>query len=168
MLSGWIFATKAFIDNWKEVVNKQYLLHVSPQYGELRPTNAWDRRFGSSRQPSKFHGFRVLTSLLQRRRSPEANQTLHDIRPSPMLLHYLYIFGSSCRLTEFRHLQNALCVQVFAFSYIGSVTARHTSQTLRRGIQGMELRNFCRGSHLYSAGRPSRWTLAHILVFNIY
>ena len=30
--------------------------------------------------------------------------------------------------------------------------------------QGMELRNFRRGRHLYSAGRPSRWASAHILV----
>ena len=28
-------------------------------------------------------------------------------------------------------------------------------------VQGMELRNFSRGCHLYSAGRPSRWASAH-------
>ena len=32
--------------------------------------------------------------------------------------------------------------------------------------QGMELRKFRRGRHLYSAGRPSRWASAHILVGN--
>jgi len=31
-------------------------------------------------------------------------------------------------------------------------------------IQEMELRNFRRGRHLYSVGRPSRWASAHILV----
>jgi len=31
-------------------------------------------------------------------------------------------------------------------------------------LQGMELRNFRRGRHLYSAGRPSRWASARILV----
>jgi len=30
--------------------------------------------------------------------------------------------------------------------------------------QGMKLRNFRRGRHLYSAGRPSVWAPAHILV----
>ena len=30
----------------------------------------------------------------------------------------------------------------------------------------MELRNFCRGRHLYSAGRPSRWASAHIVVIS--
>ena len=48
----------------------------------------------------------------------------------------LYIFGSSCPLTEFCQVQNtlefcqvqnSLCVPSLAFSYIGSVTARHSS-----------------------------------------
>jgi len=37
--------------------------------------------------PVNFNGFRVLASLLQRRRSPEVNQTLHDVWPSHGLLH---------------------------------------------------------------------------------
>ena len=37
-LSGCIFATKACIDNRKKA-RQQYLLHMSAQYGELRPTN---------------------------------------------------------------------------------------------------------------------------------
>ena len=32
----------------------------------------------------------------------------------------------------------------------------------------MELRNFRRRRHLYSAGRPSRWASAHILVLLIF
>jgi len=42
-LSGYIFATKAHINNRKKLVKQQYLLHMSPQYGKLRPTNGWDR-----------------------------------------------------------------------------------------------------------------------------
>jgi len=45
---------------------------------------------------ANFNRFRVLASLLQRRHSTEANQTLHDAWPSPGLVHYIYIFGSSC------------------------------------------------------------------------
>ena len=44
--------------------------------------------------PGNFNGFRVLASLLQRRRSSEDNHTLHDVWPSPELLHYIYIFGA--------------------------------------------------------------------------
>ena len=60
-----------------------------------------------------------------------------------------------------------------AFSYIGSVIARYSDSGLRASAklcgmeQRMELQNFCRGRHLYSAGRPSCWALAHILVPNI-
>jgi len=36
---GYIFATKACIDNRKKLVKQQYLLHMSLQYGELRPTS---------------------------------------------------------------------------------------------------------------------------------
>ena len=50
---------------------------------------------------ANFNGFRVLLSLLQRRRLPEANQTLRDVWPSPGLVHYICSFGISCLLTEF-------------------------------------------------------------------
>jgi len=53
------------------------------------------------------------------------------------------------------------------FSYIVSVTARHSSSGRQPNcdvVQGMELPNFRRGRHLYSAGRPSRLASAHILV----
>jgi len=52
-LSGCIFATKACIDNQKKLVKQQYVLHLFSQYGELRPTNAWDR-FRSLVHPLKF------------------------------------------------------------------------------------------------------------------
>jgi len=38
-LSGHIFAIKAHIDNRKDLFKQQYLPHMSPQYGDLRPTN---------------------------------------------------------------------------------------------------------------------------------
>jgi len=39
-LSGYVFAPKACIDNWKKVIKQQYLPDMSSQYGELQPTNA--------------------------------------------------------------------------------------------------------------------------------
>ena len=38
-LSGYIFATRARIDNRKKLVKQQYLLHMSLEYGELRPSS---------------------------------------------------------------------------------------------------------------------------------
>jgi len=37
----------------KKLVRQQYLLHMSSQYGEFRPTNGWDL-LASLRHPSKF------------------------------------------------------------------------------------------------------------------
>jgi len=52
-LSDSIFATKACIDSRKKLVKQRYLLNMSSQYGELRPTNGCDR-FTSLGHPSKF------------------------------------------------------------------------------------------------------------------
>jgi len=88
--------------------------------------------------PANFNGFRVLPSLLQRRRSPQANQTLHHTWPSPALVDYIYILGS---LAPDEILPGAKVTlrPSLAFSYIGSVTARHTSSgrqpTLWRGTR---------------------------------
>jgi len=63
--------------------------------------------------PANFNGFRVLPSLLQRRRSTEANQILHDFgRLMGWYIIYTFSGGGSCRLTEFCPVQNSLCVQV--------------------------------------------------------
>ena len=72
----------------KKLAKQQYLLQMSPRYGELRPTNGWNRLAGLG-HPTKFQ----RAFLLQRRRSPEANQTLHDVWPSPGLLGLHYIPG---------------------------------------------------------------------------
>ena len=42
-------------------------------------------------------------------------------------------------------------------SRLGSVTARHSSSARQPNFAALN-----RGRHLYSAGRPSRWSLAHI------
>ena len=86
--------------------------------------------------PAHFNGFRILASLLQRRQSPEANQTLHNVWPSPGLVHYIYILGGL--LPPDRILPGAKLTlrPGLAFSYIGSVTARHYSsgRRTRNGI----------------------------------
>jgi len=89
--------------------------------------------------PANFNGFRVLAMLLQRRRSPETNQTLHDVWPSPGLVHYVYIFGGSCPLTEFCQVQSSFCVQVLR-SHIFAALLHGTrpvgvSQTLQLGTR---------------------------------
>ena len=82
-LSGYIFATKARIDNrkrhisiiGKKLVKQQYLLQMSSQYGELRPTNGWDR-LTSLGHPCKFQLVSRLGSVTARHLVVGVSQTL--------------------------------------------------------------------------------------------
>jgi len=109
--------------------------------------------------PANFNGFRFLALLLQRRHSTEANQTLHNVWPLPWLVDYIYIFGGCCSVTEFCQVQNSLCVLQVLRSPICSITARQSSSGREPNFAALST-----GCHLYSAGRPSGWALAHILV----
>jgi len=76
--------------------------------------------------PANFNGFRVLASLLQRRRLPEAIQTSHDLWPSPGLVHYIHFQGLLQPDAILPRAEFTLRPSL-AFSYIGRVTARHSS-----------------------------------------
>jgi len=86
--------------------------YTSPHYRELRPINCWDL-LASLRHSSNFNGFRVLSSLLKPCRSPEANQTLHDVNlaVSWAATLYTYTSGGFCPLTKVCPVQNSLHVQ---------------------------------------------------------
>ena len=84
----------------KNLVTQQYVLHMSAQYGKLRPTSG-RVRLGSLGHPSKFQ----------------------------------------------------------RLAHLGIVTAGHSGSRRQPDLAALN-----RGRHLYSAGRPSRWALAHILV----
>ena len=74
-LSGYIFATKAHIGNRKKLFKQQYVLHMSPQYGELRPTSGWDR-FTSLGYPCKFQLVSHLGSITAQHLVVGVSQTL--------------------------------------------------------------------------------------------
>jgi len=80
--------------------------------------------------PANFNRFRILASLLQRHRSPEVNQTLNDVRPSPALVHDIYIFGALAPDGILPGAKFTLRASL-TFSYNGSVTARHSSSGRR-------------------------------------
>jgi len=75
LLSGYIFTTKALIDNRKKLFKHQYLLHMSSQYGELRPTNGWDQ-LTSLGHPCKFQLVSRLGSITARHLVVSVSQTL--------------------------------------------------------------------------------------------
>ena len=130
---GYIFATKARIDNRKQRrLISPTCPHNMVNFGLLTAaigSGVWGT-------PANFNGFRVLAALPQRRRSQEANQSLHDVWPSPALVHYIYILGGSCALKEFRNVQNSLKVQVLSYPILAALLhgnrAAGVSQTLRR------------------------------------
>jgi len=57
--------------------------------------------------PANFNGFRVLPSLLQRRRTPEGNHTLHNAI-WPCLGRYTICTVSGHVAPEFCQVQNSL------------------------------------------------------------
>jgi len=76
--------------------------------------------------PANFSGFRLLASLLHRHRSTKVNHTLHDVCLSAGL-DTIYTFQGL--LLSNRILSGAKFTfrPSRSFSYIGSVTARHSS-----------------------------------------
>jgi len=113
--------------------------------------------------PANFNGFRALASLLHRRRSPEVNQTVHDIWPSP---------GRLLPPNGILHGAKFTLRPNLAFSYIGSITARHSSSGRQANFAARDKEGNCgtfvpRLRDLYSAGRPLRCASAHILVIII-
>jgi len=112
----------------KILVKRQYLLHMSSEYfANFGPLTA-EISSGVWGTPANFNGFRVLPSLLQRRRSPEANQTARCLAVSWTGTLYIH----------FRGLLSPDGILIFpgaiftvrpslAFSCIGSVTALQSS-----------------------------------------
>jgi len=86
--------------------------------------------------PANFNGFRVLASFLQRRRSTEANQTLHNVWPLPGLVDYLYIFGGCCPYRNFArckiHFESSKSCALLLAALLHGSRAVGASQTLRR------------------------------------
>jgi len=84
------------------------------------------------------------------------------------LLDWYTIYTFSRALAPWRncatckiHFASKSCVLLYWQRYCTALQQR-ASAKLCSMIQGMELRNFRRRRHLYSAGRPLRWTSAHI------
>jgi len=129
---GYIYANKACIDNRKKNLLNSYISSTCPHnvvnFSLLLAEIGW-WVWGT---PANFNSFLVLASLLHRCRSTELNQTLHDVCPSPGLVHYINIFGGFCPLMEFiingilPGAKFTLCPSL-AFSYIFSGTAWHSS-----------------------------------------
>jgi len=115
-----------------------YILHMFSQYVELRPTSSWDRLVGLG-HPSKFQRVSRLGFVT-------APTSMNEGQPN-----FAWCLAVSWAGTLYIHFRGILPLNgilqgaiftlrpCLAFSYIGSVTARHSSsgrQTLRRSVEG--------------------------------
>ena len=128
----------------EKIDRQQYLLHMFPQYGELCPISGWDRLARLRQAPTNFNGFRVLASLLQRRRSTEVNHKLCTmfgrLLAGTVHMHFWGILPPDGILPGAKFtLRPSL-----AFSCIGSATARHSSNGRQPNCAALR-----RGCHLY-------------------
>jgi len=164
-LSGYIFAIKARIDNWKKPVKQQYLLHMSPQYDKLWSTNGWDL-LASLGHSSKFQrvshlGFVTAATSLNRGQANFA-RCLPISWTGTLYIHWERNFAT-CKI----HFASKSGVLLYWHRYC-TAFEQWASVKFCSVVQGMELWNFCRGRHLYLARQPSRWASAHILVLFLY
>ena len=91
----------------------------------------------------------------------EVNQTLHDVWPSPALVHNIYIFWGCCPLTKF-------CVLLYWQRYCTALE-QWVSAKLCGVVQGIwnyqifTPRHFQQRAPPIFRGWPLRWAWAHIL-----
>ena len=125
--------------------------HDILNFGPLTAEFLW-RVWGT---PANFNGFRVLASLLYRRRSTDVSQTLHDVWPYSyagiQYIHFRRLLPGALKLqewtmqewtmTKFCQLQNSLCVQVFRSPILAALLhgtrAVGVSQPLQRGTRNV-------------------------------
>ena len=129
-LTSYILATKARIDNRKKLLNSNIsstcLLNMV-NFGPLTAEICW-RGWGTA---ANLNGFRVLAS-----RSTKLCTIFG-------LIHYIYIFGGSCAVTEFCQVQNSLKVQVLHSSLLAALL--HGT----RAVGVSETAAFSRERHIY-------------------
>jgi len=129
-LLGCIFVNNARIDNGKNLLDSNISSTCMPsQYGERRPTSGWDR-FGSLGHPSKFQrlshlGFVTAPTSLTEGQSNFAR--------------CLAVYWAGTLHIHFRGLLPGAKFTLrpsLALSYIGSVTARHSSSERQPNFAG--------------------------------
>jgi len=105
----------------KKLVKQQYLLHMSPQYGELRLTSGWDR-FGSLRHPSYFQRLPRLGSVTARQSSSKRQPNFAALnrgrhlclagRPSRWALAHILVGTVLFRVKDYTAVTNGVCMAI--------------------------------------------------------
>jgi len=120
--------------------------HNMANFGPLKPEIGW-RVWGT---PGNFASAFVTAATSLTRGQPNFTRCLAiSWAFSEALAPAIVLPGAKLTLPYVKVLR----------SPIGSVTAQHSSSGRQRNFVALS-----RGRHLYSAGRPSRWASAYILV----
>ena len=125
-LLGYIFPTMACINNWKKNFLNSNISSTYPHNTANFDPLTTEICSGLCGTPANFNRFRVLPLLLQRRCSLEANQTLHMFG-CLLGCYTIYTFSGAFAPDGILPCANFTLRPSLAFSYIGSVTARHSS-----------------------------------------
>jgi len=148
-LSAYIFATKACIDNREKTCP-----HNMVNFSALPAEICW--RFGHSSKLQRVLRVGFITAATSLNGGhPNFARCLAVSWTGTLYIHFQRFLPSDGILPGAKFTVSPS----FAFYYIGSVTARHTSSGRQPIFAALS-----RGRHLYSAWRPSRWASAHILV----
>jgi len=165
---SYIFATKALIDNWKKLLSSNITSRCPHNIVKFGPLTA-EIGSGVWGTPANFNGFRVLALLLQRCHlitggQPNLARRLSVSWAGTLFIHFRELLPPDGILPGAKFtLCPKSCVLLYWQRYCTALE-QPASAKICGVLQGMELRNFRRGRHLYSTGRPSRWASAHILV----
>ena len=161
-LSGCIFAIKACIDTRKSLLNSNVsstcpynMVNVGPLTAEIG-SGVWGTQQIST--VSRL-GFLITAPTLLNGDQPNFARCL----AVSCAVYNIYTFWGLLLPNGIFSAVKLTLRPSLAFSYVASITARHSSSGRRSAklcgvVQGMELRYFRRGRHLYLAGQPSRWT----------
>ena len=127
IFQGYIFATKASTVE-RNLLNSYICSTCSHSVVNLGPLAAeigW-RVWGTPANLNDIREFVTEPTSIN-----DVNQTLHDVRPSPGLVHYIYTWGGALSPNAILPGANSLCVQRSKSSscvlLFGTVTARHSS-----------------------------------------
>ena len=165
-LSSYIFATKVYIDNRKKNLlnsnTSSRCRHNMVNFGLLTAEIGW-WVWGT---PANFNGFRVLAiGFVTARTSLIGGQPNHARCLAVSWAGTLYTFSGVLAPEGILPGAQFTLRTSLALSYIGSVTARHsTSGRQLKFAACYKEWNFRTGCHLYSARQPSLWASTNILV----
>jgi len=116
----------------KKLLKQQYLLQMSPQYGELRPTNGWDRfgRWGTPTNNGYASSLHYCSDFAHWR--PTKPCMTFGRLLGWYTIKYIYIFGSCCPWRNFArykiYFASKSCILLYSQRYCTALNQRASAK----------------------------------------